>query len=149
MNSIWVVVANNGSARIFNASSRTGPLNEIETLLHPEARLHEQELTSDTPGRAFDSVGAGRHPMGNDVDPKRQEAIKFCKYISGHLDRARAKGVFERLILVAAPAQLGLLRESMSTETRKRVVHALDKNLSRQSSKEIRQHLPEFLPTVS
>ncbi|MGB5614970.1 MAG: host attachment protein, partial [Sedimenticolaceae bacterium] len=41
MNKIWVLVADASRARVFTADKPAGPLNEVEALSNPEARLHE------------------------------------------------------------------------------------------------------------
>ncbi len=145
MSTTWVLVADTTRARIFQAMGPLGPLREIETLLHPESRLHTRDLTSDLPGRSFDSHGQGRHSMEVNVDPKQHETLIFVKQISERLDGAKENGEFEQLILVAPPALLGLLRKQLNTGVMQRVVHQLDKNIVRLRVDEIRQHLPEKL----
>ena len=44
----WIVVADSSRARIFSKNGRT-PLREEAGFIHPESRLHEQDLTSDAP----------------------------------------------------------------------------------------------------
>ncbi len=145
MSTTWVLVADTSRARIFQAKGPLGPLHEIETLLHPESRLHARDLTSDLPGRSFDSHGQGRHSMEMDVDPKQHETLIFVKQISDRLDSAKEGGEFEQLILVAPPALLGLLRKQLDSGIMQRVVHQLDKNIAQFRVEEIRQHLPEKL----
>jgi protein required for attachment to host cells len=149
MKTTWVLVANSTRARILEADKAIGPLNEVEALVHPEGRLHERDLTSDLPGRAFDSAGQGRHAMEQPVDPKQQEMITFARFLAQRLDEAREQGEFKQLIIVAAPALLGRLRKSLSPETARRVSYELDKNISLLRPEEIRQHLPERLPSLA
>jgi protein required for attachment to host cells len=148
MAATWVLVADKTRARFFVAESPIGTIEEIETLAHPESRLHETDLTSDLPGRAFDSGGQGRHAMGSMVGPKQQEAHVFAKQIGDRLDAARAKGSFARLVIVAPPAFLGLIREHLNGQTSKLVTSEIAKNLARMPPAEIRGHLPERLWTL-
>ncbi|MEN8131101.1 MAG: host attachment protein [Pseudomonadota bacterium] len=148
MNTTWVLVADSSRARIFTAASAIASLQEIETLAHPEGRLHEQDITSDLPGRSFDSHGQGRHAMGAKVEPKQQEQITFARRICDRIDMARDQGDYNQLILVTTPALLGLLRKQMSSDTAKRVTHEVVKNITRLSAEQIRQHLPERLPQL-
>jgi protein required for attachment to host cells len=148
MKTTWVLVANSTRARILKADSAIGPLHEVEALVHPQGRLHERELTSDLPGRAFDSAGQGRHAMEQPVDPKQQEMIAFARFLAQRLDEARDKGEFKQLIIVAAPTLLGRLRKDLSPETAGRVSYELDKNISLLRPEEIRQRLPERLPSL-
>ncbi len=143
MSETWVVVADSSKARFFLVDNRN--LVEKETLEHPEGRMHEQELTSDLPGKAFDSGGQGRHAMGSSVEPKKQEMIKFVKNIVDHLELARAKSSLAKLYLIAPPAFLGELREQLSSPLKKIVQGEIDKNLVAQQPAEIRLKLPDFL----
>jgi protein required for attachment to host cells len=145
MSRTWVLVADSAAARIFAVSSPTGPLEEVRDFAHPEARALEQRLTSDRPGRAYDSAGRGRHAMQSPVTPKEQEAIGFAKLLSDELCGARARGEIDRLCLVAAPAFLGHLRSALDTETRRIVEAELDLNLVRMKPEQIRSRLPEKL----
>lgn len=144
----WVVVAESSRARIFSLEKAKGPMDEILTLDHPDARAHEQELTSDLPGRAFDSGGQGRHVMSSPVEPKQQVTIAFAKQIADHLDSNRKSGSYTKLIIFAAPAFLGLLRERMNDHTNKLVVYESNKNLAQLNVDQIRDHIPVPLPRL-
>jgi protein required for attachment to host cells len=145
----WVVVAESSRARIFSLEKVKGPMDEILTLDNPDSRAHEQELTSDLPGRAFDSNGQGRHAIGTSVEPKQQETIVFAKQIAEHLDTHRKSGDYQKLVIFAAPAFLGLLRENMSDPTNRLVVHESNKNLAQLSVDKIREHIPYPLPILA
>lgn len=139
MKKTWVVVAESSRARIFLAESRVKPMRELEGLAHPESRARVLDINADNAGRAFDSAGQGRHAMENEVDPKKHEAEMFAKEIAEHLDKARAKGEFEELIIVAAPEFLGLLRKHVNPVTAKQVAKTVSKNLVRESEEVIRK----------
>lgn len=141
----WVLAANSSHAQVFSAEKTTGPLDEVAEFDHPEARVHEQELTSDLPGRAFDSGGEGRHAMGQPVEPKRQEAINFAIKLTDFLEAARIEGKFQKLYIIAAPAFLGLLRERFSSALTAMVAQEINKNLVNLRAREIRGYLPERL----
>lgn len=149
MNTTWVLVADSSRARIFKTDGPRAELQEIETLAHPESRLHEQNLTSDLPGKTFDSHGQGRHAMEPKMSPKQQERLSFVNQICDRLDDAVGKGWVQQLILVASPSLLGLLRKHVSTDTEKRITYQLDKNITQLSAEQIRQRLPERLPQLT
>jgi len=139
MNTI-IVVADSSRARIFTADSAHSPLNEIETMAHPEGRMHEQDMVSDMPGKG----GGGDHAYQEKVEPKRQEMIQFAKRIADYLDEARKANKLDKLLIVAAPAFLGELRTHLSAETSEKIAFELDKNLAHHDEKDIRQHLSKF-----
>jgi protein required for attachment to host cells len=144
MSKHWVIVADKSKARIFTVEDPRGALMDEVVLEHPQAREREQTLTSDRPGRSFDSKGQGRHAMGTSVEPDQQETIRFAKQIADHVQAAHNEGRCDRLLLVAGLPLLGLLREPLNTLTGLRVSE-IEKNLGQYDAREIRKHLPERL----
>jgi len=142
MKSKLILVADSSRARLFATDKLTSPFEEIETLAHPEGRLHEQELTSDLPGK--DSG----HGYQDQTEPKEQQQLDFAKRIARHLDQAHKKDQFKYLLVVAAPAFLGLLRSQFSHQVSKAIRFELDKNLTMHSVDDIQKHLPKSLATI-
>ncbi len=145
MRKTWVVVADNSRARIFTAETPSSPLLEVDSIVHPEARMHDRDITSDLPGRGSGS-GGSRHSYEGETDAKAHENAGFAKRIADFLDDGRKSNKFKQLIIVAAPALLGNLRSGLNEQTRKLVSLELDKNLSQLNPVEIRKHMPEYLP---
>ncbi|WP_295798165.1 host attachment protein [uncultured Microbulbifer sp.] len=141
----WVLVANHTQARLFEAENRAGALREIETMVYPEGRMKRQELVSDSPGRAFDSQGQGRHAMSWHTDSRKQGEKKFARDIAHALERGRQQGRFDKLYIVAEPAMAGSLRLSMSSPTLATIAGESRKNLATCDSEEIRAQLPTWL----
>lgn len=141
----WVVVADSSSARIFGAAKPTSDLEELESLVLPEGRMPARKLATDSPGRAFDSVGAGRHAMENEVGPREHEVNLFARHLADRMTAARARGEIERLVVVAPPEFLGKLRDALDATTRKVVAAEFALNLVKRSAAEIRGHLPKKL----
>jgi protein required for attachment to host cells len=144
MSKHWIVVADRSKARIFTVDDPHGALQEVETLDHPEGREHARDINADRPGRAYDSSGQGRHAMGTSVEPMEQDAIRFSKEVSEHLRAACQDGRCNRLLLVAGPDFLGLLRKQLNTPPNVRIKE-IDKNLCNFDAREIRSHLPDRL----
>ncbi len=143
--STWIVVADSSAARFFSTDEPTGPIAEREAMTHPEGRMPARELTSDLPGRAFDSAGQGRHAMESEVGPRQQAAIDFANLVARRIEKARVQGEADRLALVAPPDFLGLLRKALTAPAKRMVVFESDHNYVRLSPREIREHLPEKL----
>ncbi|QKT02489.1 host attachment protein [Ectothiorhodospiraceae bacterium 2226] len=141
MGDTWVLVADEAKARFFRYQPRKEILDEFETLAHPQRRLQTSELIEDKPGRVFDSAGDGRHSMGQPTDPHEQEALRFAREIAGKLDLARARNEYDSLMVVAAPAFLGILRDTLSGEVRKRVAHEAAKNVVHMGREDILRQL--------
>lgn len=145
MKSMMIVVADSSRARIFTVDSDRSPLNEIETMAHPEGRMHEQNMVSDMPGKDAGKGGGGDHSFQEKVEPKKEEMIEFAKRVADYLDDARKSNDLNKLILVAAPAFLGELRNHLSKETSEKIIYELDKNLAQHDVEDIRKHLSTFL----
>jgi len=142
---IWIVVANRVTARIFAAESPLGAIDEIETLLHPQGRLSEQNLVTDRPGRTTERAGPGQSTSDPDTSQHEHEATVFAMEIAGTLTKARNDARYGTLVLVAPPAFLGALRKAIDTRTRSLVTLELDKDLALLDAKSLRAHLPERL----
>ena len=138
---MMIVVADSSRARIFTADSARSPLNEIETMAHPEGRMHEQDMASDMPGKDAGKGGGGDHAFQEKIEPKEQEMIMFAKRVADYLEGARKANKLSQLIIAAAPEFLGELRTHLSSETSEKIVFELDKNIAQHSAEDIRQHL--------
>lgn len=142
---VWIVVANRGVARLFKTCQPTGPMEEMEAFIHPEARLHDQDLVTDRPGRGLDRFGAGRHADDADSSLTEQETDNFALELSRLLKKGRAQGRFDTMVLIAAPTFLGALRERLDGPTRERITLEVAKNLVHLDASALRQYLPELL----
>jgi len=140
-----VMVADASRARFFRAETSRSELTEIDTLVHPESKLHPNEMASDKPGKTSNRNGQGVNSLDTEVDPKRQEAIRFAKEVSEKLDLVCQQGDYARLCVVAAPTFLGMLRNNLRAETRKIITNEINKDLTALNVNEIRAHLPDRL----
>lgn len=145
MKTTWIVLAESARARIFTLSEPGAKLHERAALSHPESRMHDTELTSDVPGRAFDSHGQGRHGMEQKQDPQDREAVAFAAEIAQELGRLRAEEALDALVLVAPPKFLGLLREKLDKGTREMLIGEFDKNLVESDVKTLERRLPALV----
>jgi len=141
MKNTWLVVADTSKARFFTMESGKGPIEEIKTMEHAEARLHERDMTSDLPGKSNSNGGTGGHSYQNKVSAKDQENINFAKKVASELDAARKHNEFKRLILIAAPGFLGDLRNQLNSQTQDLIYKELAKNLTQLNESEIIEHL--------
>ncbi len=132
MNRTWIVAADTSRARIFVSDKPVSDLQEIQTLSHPEARLHEGDLISDT-------------TEGEPDEHKHADADRFAAHVCATLEAGRKSGEFNKLYLVAAPNFLGKLRKHQSNAIKQLLAGEVDKNLAAHSVEDIRKQLPDFL----
>jgi len=143
----WVIVADSARARLFELKAEHAAervLDEFDVIVSPEGRLHEGDLTADREGRSFDSRGRGRHRMEPTHTASEHAAEVFAKRLAEHIDDARVAGFVDKLVLVAAPKFLGLLRSNLDANARELVVDSIDKELTMAGPDEIVRHLPRI-----
>lgn len=116
----------------------------------PKAHLHDREIDSDRPGRVFDhapTAGGRRgatahHATDGERSPRKHEAGEFARRIVQILEKARREGEFDRLIVMAPPAFLGMLREALPDSLRSVMAAEVAKDLVHQPPSSLRSHLP-------
>jgi len=145
MDMTWVLVADKSHAKLYTMSGRASGLTLEQEWDHEVSRKHEQELTSDLPGRAFDRMGDARHAMSQPVDPKDHEAELFAHELIAEMDKGRVNNAFKHLSLVAPPEFLGLLRKQCGSTLEQLVSDTVDKNLVFEDAETVRDHLPGTL----
>ncbi|KPK61594.1 MAG: hypothetical protein AMJ59_00845 [Gammaproteobacteria bacterium SG8_31] len=141
----WVVTADSARADVFEVDRIGGEFRTVTTMSHEESKKKGQDLMSDRPGRAFDSAGQGRHAMSSQVNPREHEAEVFAREVCETLELGRAKGNYERLIVLAPPDFLGRLRKSITQETNKLVVESVAKSVVGMGPVEIRRRIKTLI----
>lgn len=132
----YIVVADAARARIFTREALT--LTEQESLVHAEGRLHEGDLVTDRPGAdVHESSSTSARSSGEEGAASKHENELFAKQVANHLYNARVDNSLEKLIVVAPPKFLGLLRDKLDGPTQKLVIHTLSKDLSKASLTDI------------
>ena len=137
----WVVVADAKDALFYTRDKRHSIPERFDVLHASFAAAHDQELTTDRPGRTFDRFGPGRHTLNADESPKEEEQRRFVKRIAEKIDHGHAAGKFDRLVLVAPPAMLGVLRKHLTKATAATVIGEIGKTLTEQSPEKLAEEL--------
>lgn len=135
-NKSWVLVANSSQARLFSLET-VSQLKELKDFVHPQSRLHEQDLVGDRPGRTNDSTGFRRHANEARTSQKDQEVEDFAKSIAGYLEKAAQNASFNRLYIAAGPEFLGILRKSLPQAITPLVYKEISKDLVQRNTAEI------------
>ncbi len=125
----WVVVADGEKALIFrNLTDHENPnfelLEEIE-----QDNLPNRDQKTHKAGRMQDT-GVQQRSAVEDTDFHRLEQDRFAADLADKLYERVHSGAFEHLVLVAAPAILGEMREKMHQEVEKRIVFEIPKTLT-------------------
>ena len=134
----WVLVANGNRACVLAIEGR----DKVSLLTQHHAESPPtRDLVSDRPGRSFDRMGAGRHAMEPPSDAHRRTKVVFVQEIATYLDRARQRNHFQQLIVIAAPATLGVLRKNLAKPVLDAIVREIPVDLTHYRI----DQLPEYL----
>lgn len=144
MGDCWVVVADSARVRLFQKGEGQS-LEEFDVMLNPDARVREQDLVSDGPGRGLNRSRSSRFSMA-DAESHRDHAQKaMAMVLAQRLRQARLDGGMSRLHILAAPRFLGQIRDCLDDETHSLIHSETAKNVSRMGAADIRKQLPEYL----
>ena len=88
--------------------------------------LRDRELSSDRPGRSFQSFGARRSSY-EETDFKQLAEDRFAADVADILKKRALSGKTERLIVIAPPATLGEMRKHYHKEVADRIVAEIAK----------------------
>jgi protein required for attachment to host cells len=146
-----IVVANQAEAAFYDLESKTGRPRFTTRLTDPLAHLHDRDFKSDRPGRFSDHapLAGGRrgatahHGTGGERSPRKHEAVLFADRIAEQLEQARRGDEFDRLVVMAAPAFLGLLRKALPDSVRMHVAAEVGKDLVDEPPATLPTHVPE------
>lgn len=149
---VRVVVADERQAHFFDAQKYGAPLSLRTTLENPAGGMKDIELETDRAGRRFGGASGVRHGSGpqqahhHGVDgersTERHELSLFAKEVAQKIDSDRVKHEFDRLVIIAAPKMLGLLRQELPETCKGVVAGEISKDLAQHSQEAIRDALP-------
>jgi len=149
-----IVVADQSEARFYEIDRLDAPLRLIGHLTDPLAHLKDRDFKSDAPGRVFDHAAASgqrrgsvaHHGTGGERSPRKHEAELFASRIAQELDTAHREKRYERLIVMAGPAFLGLLRDAFTKPVAAAIIAEVPKDVIHQPESAVRAHLPRPWP---
>lgn len=137
MGTMWIVAANRGFAKIFEAKGKGREINEIHHLDNPEGRLKGSLGFTDRPGRTFDRLGGGRHSY-EDKDIHGREQKLFVEHIIEFLQQGKNEKAFDELAFVAPAQFLGELNSTLPPGLKKILVKEIGKDLPENLSDQAR-----------
>jgi protein required for attachment to host cells len=136
----WVVVCDGRKALVLEnrGDAKYPNLRTKEVHEHEDRPTHE--LGTATPGRLHASVGTARSSV-EQVDWQREAERLFLEKLVHRLDEAVTAGEVEKLVIIAAPRALGMLRSAYPPAVRSAVRFEVDKDYVRMPVYEIEMKL--------
>jgi protein required for attachment to host cells len=141
MNETWILVANASSARLFHDPGHGKEWKLLSEREHPESRAQVHELVEDDRGRAQNSSHPGGVALEPRTDPKEVEAKRFAHELGRMLEKGADDHEYERLMIVAPPHFLGLLRAELADKVARRVTSSVDKDYHELTGRELSERL--------
>jgi len=138
---VRVVVADERDATFFDLTKPQAPL-EARGSLHNDSARPDRELETDRPGRRFGGTHGNRHAVDGERSTQRRETELFAKQVCQALDGARTRHEFDRLVIIAAPRMLGMLREALPAPCQAVVAAEVAKAFSLDQIDSIRDAVP-------
>ncbi|HEY8538147.1 MAG TPA: host attachment protein [Steroidobacteraceae bacterium] len=136
---IRVVVADERRATFFDVSRPKDGLREVAVVENPVGRLKDTDLETDRPGRRFGGAqGAGHgpgpaqghhHGVNGERSTLLHELTLFAKEVGRRIDADRNGHKFDKLVIIAAPKMLGLLRQSLPSQVQSLIAAEIPKDL--------------------
>jgi protein required for attachment to host cells len=147
MDSTWIVVAHEAGARFFENHGRGTGLELVEEIEHADGRARDRDMASDRPGRSFrKNIGdPSRASMGQSEGPHDRAVSDFARALADKLKDGRVQNRYKRLVLVAPPRFLGLLRSSLDGPTAQLVIVSIDKDFAASKKSELVERLSELI----
>lgn len=138
----WVIIADGEKALVMENITDAEDPNLVVV------SVEEQETAAGKPkdraGRRFDS-GPNQKSAMEEANWKAHAKSLFVQDVANLLNRKGLKGAFNRLVLVASPHVLGLLRRRLHSEVLAKVVAEVDKTLTNHPLHKVEQVLRQRL----
>ncbi len=147
MATTWILVAHEAGARLFENHGPGKGLRLLEEVDHPAGRERDGDMDSDRPGRSFrkNSGDPRRAAMSRSEGPHDRAVSAFARELAEKLRGGRVRSELDRVVLVAPPRFLGLLRAALDGPTSQIVVGSLHKDLAHSDEAELAKHVGEVV----
>lgn len=136
----WVLVCDGARAQILRNDGDAARLDLHPVSVFSEPHAPARDLGSDRPGRVVQSVGSARSAT-EETDWHEQAEVDFLKKIAHELDAAVVSHKVQKLVVVAPPRAMGLLRTIFTDGVKAVIKGEVTKDLSKLSPHEIAEHL--------
>ena len=141
MTTTWILSANRSSASLFESDWPGNSMRRIQDIPHPQGRMQNKDIDTDKPGRVFDSFGEGRHSTSPKQEPTEHIAQQFAFDLAELLNKGRLTNAYDKLVLIAEPKFLGILRAALDKNTASLVVQSVNKELLDVKEEDLAEYL--------
>lgn len=137
----WILVCDGGHAKFFENHGANDSLHQIRKL-DIDIPKAEDLITGDR-GRNHSSANAAERHAYSQPDPRRQQKETFLKHIAQTVNRNLS--ALSRLIVIAPPQALHVLRQELSPQAQEKIVAEIPKDLTKSDERTLPQFLVEHM----
>jgi protein required for attachment to host cells len=142
----WFVLANR-TASVIYADKKNKPFYFIERLNNQIGTKMEGDLVADREGRiASVSNRTIRHAFEPKESKHEHFAKLFAKRIAEYLDKGHQEKKYDRLVIVAGPRFLGMLRNELKPAVRELIQHEVKHEYLQGSDQQIKKLILNAIP---
>lgn len=142
----WILVAHRAGARILEHDGPGRELRLLDEIDHPDGRKQESEIDSDRSGVLHGPGRIGGHATSKHQSAPEHVAETFAHALAMKLRDGRNANRYAKLVLVAEPHFLGVVRDALDAGTAKVVTATVGKDLAAARTDELAAHLQGVLP---
>jgi protein required for attachment to host cells len=142
----WILIADAGRARVLQNLGPGKGTTAVDGLASESALPSStNEIVADRQGRSFESAGSTRHPLEPRTDPREQMKRNYLEMLADQIDGKLQAGAFDRLVVVAPPQALGVLRGAFTDRVKQAVSGEVAKDLTKTPDHDLAAHLADHL----
>jgi protein required for attachment to host cells len=138
---VRIVVADERQAAFFDASTPQGPLAISGGVENGTAGKRDSELETDRAGRRFGGAGQ-RHAVNGERSTVQHELTHFARAVAQRINDGRNRREFDKLVLVAPPKMLGMLRQALPEPCKSAIATEIAKDLLHQGPDAVLSAVP-------
>ena len=144
---VRLIVADQSEARFYDLDGMDAQLQPAGRFIDPEANGRDQDPGPALRGydRSVDAhsrVAVAARSASAELRPRKDAAMRFARQVAAELDAARRRDGFDRTVLMAGPAFIGLLRSSLSEAVRATLVAEVRRDLIHEDLTSLRALVP-------
>jgi protein required for attachment to host cells len=147
---VRVIVADQSEARFYDLTSIEAPLQLAARIADRDAPAHDQEVGSQRGAHGYDRTAVAEHARklafaprsGGEPRPRKDAAMRFARQVAAELDASLRRDGFDRTVLMAGPAFIGLLRSALSAPVRATLVAEVRKDLVHDDDETVHAFVP-------
>jgi protein required for attachment to host cells len=139
---VRIVVADERQANFFDTSTAGQPLAPCGSLQNAVGGLKDIDLETDRPGRRFGGASGHHHGVEGERSTERHATAQFAREVARKIEEGRVNHDFDKLVLVAGPRMLGLLRQELPETCRGILAGEVLKDLLQYGPDVIREVIP-------